>query len=144
MTNKKIYRAGLIPYYIEHETDTIQMLFQRPSSAQRGSYYFQCLKGKAEGDETPLETAIREAQEEGGLFVPNINGQPHELGVFLGRTTMFVAEITDPSMFGEHDSEVESTRWMSPDEFESEGRDLHKPIIKAAARWITKSHSLDK
>lgn len=140
---KKIFRAGLIPYYINSHDNSINMLFMQPSDPKfGGGDKFQCCKGKIEEGETELEAAKREAQEEVGLFVPNLKDEPHNLGVFLGRTTIFIAEIKDKDMFGDHDSETAETKWMSPEEFNKSGRDLHRPIVKAAKRWITKHHDM--
>jgi len=133
MDKKKVYRAGVIPYYIKE--DKIQMLFQRPSAAKYGGKCWQLAKGKRESGETDEEAAFREANEELGLFIGNVINK-YDLGVFLGRTRVFIAEIKDPDMFGDTDSETESTKWMTPKEFQKEGRGLHKPIVKAAVRWI--------
>jgi len=137
MGNKKTHRAGMILYHLSENSDAFKMLFQRPATPKFGGDTFQLCKGKIEKNESELEAAIREAQEEVGLFVPNINGDIYSLGIFLGRTTVFVAEVNDPFMFGDPDSEVAETQWMTPSEFHKEGRLLHRPIVEAATRWIT-------
>lgn len=78
------------------------------------------------------------------MFQPNIDGEVHELGTFLGRTHMFVCKIKDPDMFGDPTTpeEVESTRWMTPEEFQAEGRDLHKHVVRAAVRFIEKKEGV--
>jgi hypothetical protein len=52
--------------------------------------------------------------------------------------TVYIAEVIDPSpdKFGDYTSETGAIKWMTPDEFQAEGRDLHKPIVKAAVREI--------
>lgn len=109
-------------------------------------FFFQLIKGKCEEGETPLESATREAQEESGLFVPNIIGTPHHLGKFLGRTDVFICKIKDPTQFGDPTTpeEVESNKWMTPEEFQDEGRGIHKAVVKAAVRWIKKKEGMDK
>lgn len=139
MGKKKIERSGVLPYYIDD--GQIKILFMRPSDAKYGGDVFQMAKGKHEEGETAKETALREGYEELGLYKGNIN-HLHELGVFLGRTTVFVAEIDDPEMFGDPHFETEETKWMTPDEFQAEGRDLHKPVVKAAVRYIEKKEDL--
>jgi len=139
----KVHRAGMILYYISETDQQINMLFQKPSNPKYSGPTYQLCKGKIEKGESALDGALREAQEEVGLFKPNIVGSPYNLGIFLGRTTVFVAEISDPTMFGESDDEVEATRWMTNSEFQVEGRPLHKPIIKAAHRWISEQN-IDK
>lgn len=135
MAKKKIYRSGVIPYYIKD--GEILMLFMKPSKPKFGGDVFQIAKGKHEKGESALEAGMREANEELGLFSGNVNNI-HELGEFLGRTTMFVAEIEDPDKFGDPHFETSEVKWMSPEEFQKEGRDLHKPVVKAAVRWIKK------
>jgi len=137
MGNKKIHRAGMILYHLSENVDGFTMLFQRPASRKFGGDTFQLCKGKIENNESEIDAAIREAQEEVGLFVPNIIGEIYSLGIFLGRTTVFVAEVNDQLMFGDPDSEVAATQWMTPSEFHKDGRLLHRPIVEAAARWIT-------
>jgi len=134
-TKKKINRAGLIPYI--KEGDEIKMLFMKPSKAKYGGDVFQIAKGKQEKDEKIQDTALREAKEELGLFAGNVVDVT-KLGEFLGRTTVFVAEIKDKDMFGDPHFETSDTKWMTLDEFLAEGRDLHKPVVKAAYRKIEK------
>ena len=133
MSNKKIYRAGIIPYHIQE--DNIQMMFMLPSDTTYGGNCFQIAKGKQEEGENNEETAFREAKEELGLFKGNCTNI-HKLGNFLGRTMIYVVEVADPNFFGDPHFETQETKWMSPEEFYSSGRDLHKPIVQAAVRHI--------
>ena len=135
MAKKKIYRAGVIPYIVED--GEIQMLFMKPSDAKYGGDVFQLGKGKFEEGETAEEAGLREANEELGLFKGNIE-QLTNLGVFMGRTTVFIAKIKDKGMFGEPHHETEETKWLTAEEFQKIGRDLHKPVVKAAVRKIEK------
>lgn len=140
MAKKKIYRAGMLLYKVDESQ--IRMLFMVPSKAKYGGAVPQCPKGKIEEGETAEEAAIREAQEEVGLFPPNIDGDIHHLGNFLGRTEVFVAKIKDEDMFGDFHFETVETRWMTPEEFQKDGRDLHKPMVKAAIRYIKKKEKI--
>jgi hypothetical protein len=45
-------------------------------------------------------------------------------------------------MFGDPHHETEETKWMTPEEFYEEGRELHVPVVKAAARLIAKTEKL--
>ena len=129
-----IYRAGIIPYmYINEE---LKMLFMLPSEAKYGGDKFQIAKGKIDGNEKPLEAALREGSEELGLFEGNIKSTRSMGSPMLGRTYFYVVEIKNKDMFGDPHFETKDTRWMSEKEFMDEGRDLHKPIIKAAVRMI--------
>ena len=140
MSRKKIHRSGVLPYVIED--DEIQILFMKPSDPQFGGDVYQMAKGKHEEGETAEEAGLREAGEELGLFEGNVESK-HNLGVFLGRTTVLVCKIKDKDMFGDPHFETASTKWMTPEEFQKEGRDLHKPVVKAAVRHIKKAEGLD-
>lgn len=131
--SKKINRSGVIPYFI---TDgKIEMLFMKPADPKFGGDQFQIAKGKYEEGETALEAGLREASEELGLFTGNIT-ETHDLGTFLGRTSIYVAKVNDKAMFGDPHFETQAVKWMTPDEFYESGRDLHKPVVKAAVRTI--------
>lgn len=140
MSKKKIYRSGLIPYIIEG--DKIEMLFMKPSDEKFGGNIWQIAKGKIDPGESSEEAAVREAKEELGLFNPNIDGPTKFLGQFLGRTDMYVAKIKEKNMFGDYTDETGSTKWMTPEQFQKEGRDIHKPVIKAVTRYIIKKENL--
>ena len=130
MTNdKKVYRAGTIPYIVEN--GEVEMMFMRPSDAEYGGDKFQLAKGKVEDGERTMDAALREAKEELGLFVGNVV-RTEEVGVFMGRTTVYVAKIKDRIMFGEPAFETAETTWLTLDEFMEIGRELHRPVVQAA------------
>lgn len=133
---KKTNRAGLVPYVIED--GEIWMLFMKPNEeiAQWSGDYFQIAKGKVEDDETFEQCAIREAQEELGLFRGNIVAV-EEVGIFMGRTTMFIAKMRDKDMFGlPADDETSDTMWMTEEMFLQQGRPLHHHVVGACVRAI--------
>ncbi|PPD54360.1 MAG: hypothetical protein CTY12_03450 [Methylotenera sp.] len=138
---KLVYRAGTIPYIVEH--GQIYMMFMKPSDQEFGGDRYQLAKGKVE-DEDPDHkfAAIREAKEELGLFVGNVV-LIEEVGVFMGRTTVFIAKVKNRDMFGEPSFETESVKWMTPEEFHVDGRDLHKPVVASCVRRIKKLEGLD-
>lgn len=140
MSKKKTCRSGVLPYYIEE--GAVKILFMRPSDPKFGGDTFQIAKGKHEDGESAEEAGLREAGEELGLFEGNI-GVIHTLGKFLGRTDMFVVKVNDQDMFGDPCNETAETKWMTPEEFQTEGRDLHKPVVKAAVRFIKKQEQID-
>lgn len=136
-----IYRAGLIPYIIENRT--ILMMFMKPSDPDFGGDKFQIAKGKVEEeDESYLQAAIREAKEEIGLFKGNVI-KTEEVGTFMGRTTVFVSKVRSKTMFGEPSFETGAVTWMTPEQFQLDGRDLHKPVVAASVRKIKQLESLD-
>lgn len=131
--NEQIERAGVIPFIINANNE-IEMLFMQPSDPQYGGDKFQIAKGKIEQGEQPKEAAFREAQEELGLFMPNVI-ESACIGVF-GTVEVHVAQIQDKNMFGEPDFETGAVTWMTPDQFQSDGREWQRPIVKAAVRKI--------
>jgi 8-oxo-dGTP pyrophosphatase MutT (NUDIX family) len=137
MGNENQARAGVIPYYLEND-NTIKMMFMKPSDARYGGSDWQVAKGKIDSGENPFQAALREGGEELGLFEGNVDGKVHSLGVFLSVIHMFTFRIKDKKMFGDHDSETEAVAWMTPEEFQQTGRDIHKLIVKAAVRKIKK------
>lgn len=139
MSKKKVYRSGVIPYIIED--NNILMLFMIPSEAKFGGEVPQIAKGKREDSETDKEAGFREASEELGLFKGNVTDS-HKLGNFLGRTMIYVAKIKDKNMFGDPCFETKETVWLSPEEFQKIGRELHIPVVKAAVRYIKEKEKL--
>lgn len=135
-----IYRAGLIPYTVQE--GVVHMMFMKPSDPEFGGDYYQIAKGKVEQGETSLAAALREAKEEIGLFIGNVI-KTEEVGVFMGRTTVFVSKVKDPSMFGEPHFETGSTKWLTMEAFMNEGRGLHKPVVQAAHRKILKLEGVE-
>lgn len=137
----KVWRAGLIPYIIED--GVIKMMFMKPMPdvAEWSTDTFQIAKGKIENGESAMAAAIREAHEELGLFRGNVV-LTEEVGVFMGRTTVFVSKVIDKDMFGLPSDETSDVTWMSEDEFMADGRDLHKPVIQAACRAIRRIEDL--
>lgn len=133
----KIYRAGLIPYFINN--DEIEMMFMKPSDSRYGGSDFQIAKGKVENGESFEEAAIREAGEELGFTTLNSDGNIKDLGTFLGRTRIFVVKIKNKEMFTKPHFETSNTKWMTEDKFLSNGRKLHAPIIQSAIRLIKRN-----
>lgn len=138
---KLVYRAGLIPYVVEE--NKVHMMFMRPSDPDFGGDKYQIAKGKVEEGESHLDAALREAKEEIGLFIGNVI-KTEEVGQFMGRTTVFVSKIKDTSMFGEPSFETAGTKWMTLEQFVEQGRELHKPVVKAAHRQILKMENLNE
>jgi 8-oxo-dGTP pyrophosphatase MutT (NUDIX family) len=139
MAKSKKNRGGVIPYHLED--GEIKMMFMKPSDGKYGGDDFQIAKGKIDEGESVEEGAFREAEEELGLFLPNTTNRK-KVGTFLGRMTVYIVEVIDPSSdkFGDPVSETAAVKWMTGDEFQKEGRNLHKPVVKAALRAIEKNN----
>lgn len=131
---EKIYRAGVIPVYV-NESGELEMLFMKPADTRYGGSDYQIAKGRIEVNETPFETAMREAEEELGLKDHNIL-EIIECGKWLGRTYIYVAIVEDKEDFGEFHFETESTKWFTVDEFMKEGRDIHRDVVRHASNLV--------
>lgn len=138
---KKItYRAGVIPYYIT-DKNKVQMLFMKPALPAFGGSEFQIAKGKYDPGESAHTAAFREAHEELGLKKENV-GLIYQLGVFLGYTTIFLAHVLSQDDFDDYHFETGETKWMTADQFAKVGRDIHKPIVRAAINFINYEEGL--
>jgi len=129
---EKVYRAGLIPVYINpNNIEQSIMMFMIPSDQKYGGCSPQIAKGQIENGEQPDEAALREAHEELGLNEPNIY-QLIDCGMWLGRTHMFVALVysADIEKFDTPHYETQSTMWLTIDQFKSQGRDIHIPVVE--------------
>lgn len=137
-----VYRAGMIPYYV-NESGDIEMLFMRPTEHEYSGFVYQIAKGRVEDEDTSFEeAALREAREELGVLKSNIM-LIDEVGTFMGRTTVFVAKVNDKDLFGVPSFETESVSWMTLPKFLQEGRELHRPVISAAYRHIKRLESIE-
>lgn len=129
---KQIWRAGLIPFFI-NDDGMIEMLFMIPSDQRYGGSDPQMAKGRIDDDEEPSETALREAKEELGLIQGNITGELEYFGVHLGRTHVYACEVRSKDRFGIFSGETEDTRWMTEDDFRKNGRDIHRALVSMVA-----------
>lgn len=143
---EKVHRAGVVPYIIEDQT--VKMLFMRPTLHEHQPWMqdkamWQIAKGRIDdSDISTKDAALREAKEELGLWEGNVV-QAYELGTFLGRTTIFAAEVEDRYTFAQPDiEETAETRWMTEEEFYTEGRQLHKTIVSSINKLIMVHHNI--
>lgn len=145
MAEKKTDRlAGLIPYRVTKDGE-IKMLFMRPEEPNpnynRGDKY-EVAKGWVDEGEDLKEAAMREATEELGLFKGNII-KTEELGTFPIKLTVFVAKVKDKDLFGDYDDdEVDKTKWMTAEDFDTKGIVLQRVIVQSALRKIRKLEGL--
>lgn len=104
-------------------------------------FFFQIAKGRVEDGEDNKTAALREAREELGLFIGNVS-VTEELGQFMGRTAVYVAKVKDRALFGEPSFETSEVAWLTAEQFDQIGRDLHRPVVKAAYRKIVALENL--
>ena len=128
--NRNVFRAGIIPYFINPDK-TIKFMFMQPSDSKYGGSDWQMAKGRVEGDDDNITTALREGGEELGLKESNIK-LIQELGLYLGRTTVYICEVKDKDDFGEFTYETGQVTWLTAKEFTEIGRDIHQSIVQDA------------
>ena len=139
---EKRARAGLIPYL--HEDDgTLKYLMMVSSDPKFGGPRPMISKGKIEDGETPLEAAVREAEEELGFQLRNARGELRL--VFEGRQelfsgaydlTVYGVEVMSRWDFGKWCDETEYTLWLSLEEFRAQGRRDHVKFVEALEESI--------
>lgn len=132
---KKVDRAGMIPFYVTDEGE-ILMMFMVPSDPTYGGSEFQIAKGKVDEGENHEAAAIRECEEELGLKMSNVISDVHFLGKYLGRMHIYIVQVESLSDFNPPHFETGQVGWLSPDHFEEEGRELHRPLVHAAQLYI--------
>ena len=135
---KRVERGGIVPFYVNN-TGEMKMMFMKPSDKRYGGPEFQIAKGRMDPGENPLETTLREANEELGLKESNIKWI-RKVGVFLETHHIYIAEVNtrNDKEFDEPTDETGATKWMTEEEFISTGRKLHVPIVKKCVKAFHK------
>lgn len=128
---KKV-KAGLIPFYFDKSIGKFKYLMMVSSDAAYGGDKPMISKGGQDPGESNRATALREAEEELGLVLSNLQGcfdvgksssKSYKLFVFAG-------EILDISNFTKPCYETEYTLWMTAEEFYEKGREDHHCFVK--------------
>lgn len=136
MNKNKILRSGVIPYYIDSEGE-IHMYFMKPSDPKFGGPDFQLAKGRIDEGEDAERTALREGEEELGLKLENIRYHQFVGNHYFNEThTVYIAKIKNKDDFNEPCYETGETIWMTPDQFEVDGRALHRELVRDAVDLI--------
>lgn len=140
------HKAGLVPYY--RKDSEVYMMFMVSSDANFGGGLPQIAKGNVDSGEEIADAAVREAQEELGLdeynVVPNTFARVWD-DMVTGleeryNLTVYCAEVADPNRFNQPGHETAQTVWMTADQFQQKGREIHKDIVKAVEQ-LTKNRS---
>ena len=111
------------------------MLFMRPSDPKFGGPHWQIAKGNIDAGETPEQAAKREGHEELGLRANNID-HFWPVGV-VKNVKIYACEVYNMKDFDKPHFETGDTQWMTAEEFDQVGRDIHKTIVKAASRKLS-------
>jgi 8-oxo-dGTP pyrophosphatase MutT (NUDIX family) len=142
---EKRSRAGLIPY-LRGDDGVLRYLMMVSSDPKFGGPRPMISKGKIEDGETPIQGAIREAEEELGFKQRNIRGE--YLPLFDGRQelfsgayhlTVFGVEIQDRYDFDKWCDETEFTTWMTLESFRVKGRKDHVKFVEALEEKVGQS-----
>lgn len=136
--HRKAPRAGFIPYYIDD--GILYAMFMKPSDPKFGGDKFQIAKGKIDAGENAEFAGKREACEELGLKLDNLETSEY-LGTFLGYTELYYGRIMDKDDFNPFHYETGETMWMDVNIFAKVGRGLHIPIIKHFASVVANYES---
>lgn len=132
MVHKK-NRAGVIPYLLRD--GVIIMMFMLPSDPAYGGSSFQIAKGVIEDEEDTKQGALREGLEELGLVESNIL-RLDLVPVTLHTTTFYIAQVLNTEDFEIPCFETGAIKWLTLVEFSDIGREIHRPIVKAAHELI--------
>ena len=140
---EKRARAGVIPF-LRCDDGSIRYLMMVSSDPKFGGPRPMISKGKIEEGETPIDAAIREAEEELGFKQRNVRGD--YLKLFDGRIelfsgayhlTVFGVEIQDRYDFDKWCDETEFTLWFTAEEFKAKGRKDHVRFVEELERQVS-------
>ena len=127
-------RGALLPYY--RDTNVLRYLVHIPSDPKYGGTQWQLGKGKIDPGETAIQAAVREGFEELGIEQTNFKEEPKLFGTFK-KVAAFVVEVIDCNDLVAPGSETLKVFWLTNDEFQQVGRDIHKYIIDSVEKSLT-------
>ena len=139
-------KAGFIPYFINPENNEIEFLFMVSSDPLFGGSDPAIAKGKIDKGESERDAALREAEEELGWKKENLishSVKPGWVGEMTGldahyTMSVFIGEVKSKSNFNSPDDEVSETKWMTLEQFEKDGRKIHRPVVRTCYSKINK------
>lgn len=149
MPKKQDISYGVIPVYKEENGSySVLVIHQR---SWTGEQFWIFPKGHPEGDESPVQAAARELEEETGVTAVTIQPQPtfsmqyiftHEGSTIKKTVTYFIGLVTDKTTTITQPDEVVSTRWCSFTEaYELVSHENSKQIIKKVEAYLTQQSS---
>jgi 8-oxo-dGTP pyrophosphatase MutT (NUDIX family) len=139
ITTKKS-KAGIIPWVIED--GEIKMMFMIPSNPKYGGPSPQIAKGGIDPGEDAAEAAVREGFEELGLLKNNIEQIIKIASVTISGLdetypfTIFAAKVKNRTNFGSPHFETGKTLWLTNEEFQSTGRNIHKQLVASTFKKL--------
>ena len=138
----KRLRVGIIPYC--HIDGVLHLRLMIPSDPAYGGTEPQIAKGRIEEGEDPVQSAIREGEEELGLVPGNIqNTQLMMTDTITGMTAsydmnIYITEVKDPTKWGEFHYETGWSDLLSIDDALSKVRQSQKKYIEEIMRKVDK------
>lgn len=137
----KGYRAGIIPYFVD-EDSTILYMFMKPSDPEYGGSDWQIAKGRFDdGEDDSLVVALREGREELGLLDENIADDEVDVVGEFRKMFVYTCRVLDMDNFGPFHYETGDVCWLTNDEYQAFGRDIHKDIVQVTHELVTQSLS---
>lgn len=128
-------RAGLIPVF-KTSSGVYEYLMMFPTNPKYGGPHLQISKGMLDYGEAPLETAIRESEEEIGFKESNAIEILHlTTGLTTTRSEVYTFDVFYTAVKSQFDFkkphyETAYTKWVSREEFEKVGRRNHVIYVK--------------
>ncbi len=135
-------KAGCIPYIIDNGEP--KMAFLVSSDANFGGGEPMIAKGGIDGNESPKEAGIREAEEELGLRRSNIvdgtiqSGWSGELEGLKHnyKFDVFMCQVKSQKDFDTPGRETKEVLWFTLEEFKAKGRKSHLHIVETIVSKI--------
>lgn len=137
-----VVRAGIIPYY--EENGNLYFQFMVPSDPKFGGDKPQIAKGQVSSKESLLAEAIREAHEELGLRISNVNNfvKVWEKNFHTGEFHVWVANIFDLNDYDAYGYETGHTLWLCENEIAHNVRKDHTYVVFSAIKKIRSRKSV--
>lgn len=121
METKRDYSYGVIPLFREEESWKIFLINQY---GHGGDVYWTFPKGHAEGEETPLQAALRELREETALRMGQVEEtqtytQEYSFmdgGIRIKKVVIYYCGIAASKVYQVQEEEVKEAGWFTPEE----------------------------
>lgn len=129
----------LVPYM--KWQDKLYFLCMRPSNSEFGGYSYQFCKGRIDPGETSRQAALREGNEELGIYPELVKNVKYVNRVMNNTCDLYVCEYNAPSCPSSNDETIH-TAYLSEQEFMSIGRDWQKSICTMVVKFINEQEAI--
>lgn len=131
---QQLHKAGCIPWY-KFPDGKVRLFLMKPSDPSYGGDRFQIAKGVIDALETPIMTAFREAEEELGCQLSNIDFET-VVKITDNPFHVFIGKVIDPQKMIKFHYETGEVKWIARDELLGEVRDVHVMTLLQAFNRI--------